>query len=58
VDESTLEKIRFDYAWVLISTSSLDLINTGAKFLVDGVIFDFKIVEEWGVLVGGGCVFV
>jgi len=52
VDDSTLEKIRFDYARVLVSTSSLDLINTDAKVMVDGVIFDFKIVEEGGFSLG------
>ena len=52
VDDSTLEKICFDYARVLVSTSSLDLINTSAKVMVDGVIFDFKIVEEGGFSLG------
>jgi len=37
-----------DYARVLISTSSLDIIKTGAKVLVDGDLFDFNIIEEWG----------
>lgn len=52
VDDSTLEKIRFDYARVLVSTSSLDLINSDAKVLVDGVLFYFKIVEEGGFSLG------
>ena len=41
VDDSTLDKFCFDYARVLISTSSLDLIVTGAKVMVDGVIIFF-----------------
>jgi len=57
VDDSTLEKIRFDYARVLVSTSSLDLINTDAKVMVDGVIFDFKIVEEGGFSLGEDACF-
>jgi len=52
VDESKLEKIRFDYARVLISTSSLDLLISDAKVMVDGVVFDFKIVEEGGFSLG------
>jgi len=52
VDDSTLEKICFDYARVLVSTSSLDLINTGAKVMVEGVIVYFKIVEEGGFSLG------
>lgn len=52
VDEVTVEKERFDYARVLIATSSLEVINTGAKIMVDGVIFDFKIIEEWRFSLG------
>lgn len=37
---------------MLISTSSLDLIVTGAKVMVDGAVFDFKIVEEGGFSLG------
>jgi len=46
VDDFNLDKERFDYARVLLSTSLLEVINTGAKILVDGVLFDFKIIEE------------
>lgn len=52
VDEATLDKIHFDYARVLVSTHSLDLINADAKVLVDGTPFDFKIVEEGGFSLG------
>jgi len=31
VDDFTLEKVRFDYVRVLISTSSLVIVNTGIK---------------------------
>lgn len=43
-----MDKLRFDYARVLISTSFLDLVITDAKVLIDGVIFYLKIVEEGG----------
>jgi len=52
VDEFTLDKVRFNYACVLISTSSLDIIKIGAKVLVDGELFDFDIIEEWGFALG------
>lgn len=58
MDEVTVEKERFDYARVLIATSSLEVINTGAKIMVDGVIFYFKIIEEWGFSLGeDACLF-
>jgi hypothetical protein len=52
VDDFTLDKVRFDYARVLLSTSSFDILNTEAKVLVDGELFDFKIIEEWGFSLG------
>jgi hypothetical protein len=47
-----VDKVRFDYARVLISTSSSEIVNTDAKILVDGEIFDFKIIEDWGIALG------
>jgi hypothetical protein len=52
LDDLTLEKGRFDYARVLISTDSVDIIKTEAKVLVDGSILDFLIVEEGGFSLG------
>jgi len=52
VDDITLDRDRFDYARVLVSTSSLEPINSEARVLVDGVLFEFKIVEEWGFATG------
>jgi len=52
VDDITLDRDRFDYARVLVSTSSLELINSEARVLVDGVLFEFKIIEEWGFATG------
>jgi len=31
-----------------LSISSFEIINTGAKIGVGGLLFDFKIIEEWG----------
>jgi len=52
VDDITLDRDRFDYARVLVSTSSLNLINSEASILVDGALFQFRIMEEWGVAIG------
>jgi len=58
VDDVTVEKEQFDYARVLIATTSLEVINISAKIMVDGVIFDFKIIEEWGFSLGeDACLF-
>jgi hypothetical protein len=51
-DMCTLNKERCDYARVLISTSSLDVINASEQIIVDGVLVDIKIVEEWGFCLG------
>ena len=45
MDEVTVERERFDYARVLVATSSLKVIKIDAKLMVDGVIFYFKIIE-------------
>jgi len=52
IDDITLECDRFDYARILLSTTSLEIINTQAQIMVDGVLFDFQIVEEWGFSLG------
>jgi hypothetical protein len=52
LDDLTLEKVRLDSARVLMSTSSLEVINTTANVMVDDVIFEFKIVEERGLSFG------
>jgi len=43
---------RFDYARVLLSTTSLDIIHTGAQIMIDGVLFYFQIIKEWGFSLG------
>jgi len=52
IDEFTLDKERLDYARVLVAMSSLDVLNVIAKFVVDGVLVNFKVVEEWGFSLG------
>jgi hypothetical protein len=48
----SLNRERFDYARVLISTSSLEVVNVSEKILVDGEMIEIKIVEEWGFCLG------
>jgi len=58
VDDRTLEKERFDYALVLLSTASLEVINADVTLMVDDVLFDFHIIEEWGFNLGeDACLF-
>ena len=58
IDDITLDRDRFDYARVLVATSSLEIIKAEANIMVDGVLFEFKIVEEWGFAVGeDACLF-
>lgn len=53
-----MDKVKFDYARVLIPTSSLKVVNCAKKLVVDGDIVDIKIVEEWGFNIGeDACLF-
>jgi hypothetical protein len=57
-DSCSVDKDRFDYARVLIATSSLDVVNCVEKLVVDGVIVEIKIIEEWGFNMGkDACLF-
>lgn len=47
-DECTLDRGRIDYARVLITTTSLEVLNFTTDVLVDGSMFPIKLVEEWG----------
>jgi len=40
------EWIRFDFARVLLATSSLEVIKVTNRLLVDGVMVELKIMEE------------
>ena len=52
IDDITMDRDRCDYARILLSTSSLEIINRKACIMVDGVLFDFQIIEEWGFSLG------
>jgi len=45
-------KERFDYARVLIATSSYEIINCSESPLIDGELVKVKILEEWGFDIG------
>jgi hypothetical protein len=47
-----LDRDRLDYARILVSTTSLEVIRTEASVMIDGVLFDFQIIEEWGLALG------
>jgi len=48
IDECTADKVRLDYAQVLISTPQLELINTATEFFIDGNQYTIKFLDEWG----------
>jgi len=57
-DKCSLNRERFDYARVLIATSSLDVLNGTEQLLVDGSLVEIKVVEEWGFNLGDDvCLF-
>lgn len=57
-DTFLLNRERFDFARVLISTSSLDVVNVTKQILVDGMLLEIKIIEEWGFSLGeDACLF-
>ncbi|MCI11844.1 sulfate transporter [Trifolium medium] len=47
-----VEKVKLDYARVLIATSAMKVIKGVEKLLVDGVMVEVKIMEEWGYALG------
>jgi len=51
-DKCSLNREPFYYARVLISTSSLEVLNVTDQVLVDGVKVEIKIIEEWGFCLG------
>jgi hypothetical protein len=52
VDDITVDRDRFDYARVLLSTTSLNIIHIGAQVMIDGVLFEFQVIEEWDFSLG------
>jgi hypothetical protein len=51
-DDCTLDKGRIDYARILLSTNSLEVLNENMEFFVDGRKCFIEIVEEWGCNLG------
>lgn len=47
-----MDKERLDYACILLTTSSLEVVNAIDKILVDGVLLEVKIMEESGFSLG------
>jgi hypothetical protein len=45
-DSYTVEKDRFDFARVLIATSSLDVVKYVERLLVDDSVVDVQVIEE------------
>jgi len=57
-DRVAIEKERLDFARVLLATSSLDIINVVDNIVVDGILTEVKIIEEWGFNLGeDACLF-
>jgi len=57
-DDMSLDRGRFNFARVLISTPSLDIISFVDKVSIDGLLVDIKIVEERGANIGeDACLF-
>lgn len=52
MDGCTLEKEWLDYARVLITAPSLDVLNSYVILLIDGTQFTIQLVEEWGFTLG------
>jgi len=51
-DDCTVDKARLDYAQILISTPSIEIVNTSSDFFIDGCKYVIKLVEEWGCCLG------
>ncbi|GAU48515.1 hypothetical protein TSUD_244350 [Trifolium subterraneum] len=51
-DNCSADRDRLDFARVLLATPQLDIINRVEKVLVDGMLVEIKIVEEWGYAMG------
>ena len=53
-----MDRDRFDYARILIASSSLEIVQRCESLLVDGEVVEVKIVEEWGFSIGeDACLF-
>ena len=52
VDDCTMDKGRLVFARILVSTTSLEVLNLKFVVVIDGCKFTFKLVEEWGCSLG------
>lgn len=52
VDECTVDKARFDFACILVSTPNIEIVNQSVEFIIAGNRFCIKLVEEWGCNLG------
>lgn len=51
-DDCTVDKVRLDFARVLVSTTSLEVVNSLSEVVIDGRVHSVKLVEEWGCNLG------
>jgi len=51
-DDCTVDRGRIDYARILISTPSVEVLNKSMVMLIDGSQCSIKLVEEWGCHLG------
>jgi len=51
-DSHAMDKERLDHVRILMTTSSLVVVNVVDKILIDGVFLEVKLVEEWGFSLG------
>jgi hypothetical protein len=51
-DCCSMDRERFDYARILIVTSSLEVVNCVEKIVVDGEVVEIRIIEEYGFNIG------
>jgi len=51
-DNCSLASQRFDFARVLVFTSSFEVINMTDHISIDGVFVEIKIIEGWGFNLG------
>lgn len=47
-----MDRERLDYARVLISKTSLEVVNSSSEVVIDGCNYVIKLVEEWGCNLG------
>lgn len=51
-DCCSMDRDRFDYARILIATSSLEVVDCVEKISVDGEVVEIRIIEEFGFNIG------